>query len=57
MRALQTYLRLQARETERQMLLSRARHDTVDADKWRAVADAYANCYTKLFGELKREEL
>ena len=47
------YLELQIKETERLMFISKHRHDTVDADKWMAVSEAYTNCYEKLFGEYK----
>ena len=57
LRDFEQYLRLQVKESDRLAFASSARHDSTDVDKWRAVADAYATCYTRLFGELKREEL
>lgn len=55
LREMERYLKLQIKETERLMFASKGRHDTVDADKWMAVSDAYEDCYTRLFGNYERE--
>ena len=56
LREIQKYLALQIKETERLMFASKGRHDTVDADKWMAVSEAYEDCYTRLFGKYERDD-
>lgn len=55
LRDIQKYLALQIKETERLMFLSKGRHDTVDAEKWAAVSQAYKDCYNRLFGDYERD--
>ncbi len=56
MRELQTYLELQIQENERLMTISASIHDSTAAEKWEAVADAYRNVYSRVFGEYKSKE-
>lgn len=56
MRELEQYLRLQIKESDRLATISASRHDTRDAEKWAAVADAYKNCYTKIFGDYGKDD-
>lgn len=56
LREIERYLKLQIKETERLMFASKSRHDTVDADKWMAVSEAYEDCYKRLFGNYERDD-
>lgn len=56
MRELEQYLRLQVKESQRLATISASRHDTVDAEKWQAVADAYKDCYTRTFGDYGKDD-
>ena len=55
LREVERYLKLQIKESERLMFASKGRHDTVDADKWMAVSEAYEDCYKRLFGNYERD--
>lgn len=55
MREMEAFLRIKVEESDKAAFCAASRHDSTEADKWRAVSDAYATCYTRLFGELKRE--
>ena len=56
LREIERYLKHQIKESERLMFASKSRHDTVDADKWMAVSEAYEDCYKRLFGNYERDD-
>lgn len=56
LRDFEQYLRLQVKESDRLAFASSARHDSTDADKWRAVSEAYEDCYKRLFGNYERDD-
>ena len=56
MRELEQYIRLQVKESQRLATISASRHDSVDAEKWMAVSEAYEDCYTRLFGKYERDD-